>query len=233
MRLERNFSQLDERVERLNQAHQTLPARDLLSAAISDLQLAPIAMVSSFGAESVVLLHMLSKIQPSLPILFLDTEMHFPETLKYQEELAQHLGLKDVRIIQPDRGVMMEKDPDSLLHLYEPDACCTLRKTEPLHWALRGFDTWITGRKRMHGGERATLNPFENDGDLRIKINPLYRFSKVEIARHLEEYNLPRHPLVKGGFRSIGCAPCTTKTAEGENPRAGRWRGQSKTRDMR
>ncbi|MDD7970550.1 phosphoadenylyl-sulfate reductase [Roseinatronobacter alkalisoli] len=186
-----------------------------------------VALVSSFGAESAVLLHLVSRIAPETPVLFIDTLMLFPETLAYQRDLAARLDLRDLRTITPDRAALFERDPDNLLHRADPDTCCALRKAQPLEGALQGFDGWITGRKRYQGSTRSDLNMFERDGD-HLKINPLAGWTPADIANYMDRHDLPRHPLVAHGYLSIGCAPCTAPVATGEDPRAGRWRGQDK-----
>ena len=188
------------------------------------------AMVSSFGADSAVLLHMLARIDAATPVLFIDTLMLFPETLTYQRELAAHLGLTAVRVITPARDEMFAQDPDGILHRAETDQCCALRKIRPFERALDGFDGWVSGRKRFQGGARGSLPMFETDDSSgRIKLNPLTDWSAARIAAYLDHNALPRHPLVARGYPSIGCAPCTGPVAPGEDPRAGRWRGQDKT----
>lgn len=228
MPLESPLPPLDERVAELNHKYRHHSAHSVLEHALSDPQVGQIAMVSSFGAESVALLHMLSVIDRSTAVLFLDTEMLFPETLTYQEKLAEHLGLTDVRRVQPDRQEVFEHDPDGTLHLAEPDACCALRKTAPLERALEGFEAWVTGRKRFQTSERASLQFFEGEKGTRIKVNPLAHWSKQDVADYILNNRLPRHPLVSRGFPSIGCMPCTSRVAEGEDDRAGRWRGLPK-----
>ncbi|WP_298290485.1 phosphoadenylyl-sulfate reductase [uncultured Litoreibacter sp.] len=220
---------LKELAERRTLLHRKSDAQTVLKHALDDVQIGEVALVSSFGAESVVLLHMVAEIDPATPVIFLDTEMLFPETLNYQRELASTLGLTDIRVVTPDRAKVMERDVDGILHTFDTDACCTLRKTEPLERALQGFGGWITGRKRVQGGQRAQLSLYEKDETARIKINPLAAWTPKMIADYMDAHDLPRHPLVARGFASIGCAPCTTKVAEGEDPRAGRWRGQDKT----
>ncbi len=220
---------LKELAYRRSLLHRKSDAQSLLKHALADVEIGEVALVSSFGAESVVLLHMVAEINPATPVIFLDTEMLFPETLAYQRELANVLGLTDIRVVTPDRAKVMERDVDGILHTFDTDACCTLRKTEPLEHALQGFGGWITGRKRVQGGQRAQLPLFEKDDGMRIKINPLAEWTPQMIAEYIDAHDLPRHPLVARGFASIGCAPCTTKVAEGEDPRAGRWRGQDKT----
>jgi phosphoadenosine phosphosulfate reductase len=186
-----------------------------------------IALVSSFGADSVVLLHLVASVDPALPVIFIDTGKIFGSTHRYRDELVSLLKLKDVRLARPDPAVLSTHDTDSGLWLKEPDRCCAIRKVAPLARALSGFDAWISGRKRFQGGDRAKLPLIEADGD-RIKINPLAEWMKQDLVAYREEHALPEHPLVADGFRSIGCMPCTTRVAEGEDERDGRWRGQEK-----
>lgn len=228
MPLETPLDPVASRVEDLNARYRHHSATDVLRHALRDPQVGRIAMVSSFGAESVALLHMVAVVDRSVPVLFLDTQMLFPETLAYQREVADFLGLTDVRMITPDRTETFLRDPEGDLHLSDPDACCALRKVEPLEDALEDFDAWITGRKRFQGGRRADMQFFEDEGGKRIKVNPLAHWTPEDVQDYMLNNRLPRHPLVSKGFPSIGCAPCTTRVAEGEDPRAGRWRGRAK-----
>lgn len=206
-----------------------LSAEDMLrEALLGDLK-GKIAMVSSFGAESVALLHIVAKIDPATPVIFLNTEMLYPETLAYQADIARQLELVDVRVIHPASEELKGNDPAGDLHLTAPDSCCELRKTRPLEHALAGFDGWITGRKRYQSGARADLPLFETDQAGRLKLNPLADWGKGDAAAYVRKHDLPPHPLVAQGYPSIGCAPCTSKVAPGEDPRAGRWRGSDKT----
>jgi phosphoadenosine phosphosulfate reductase len=218
----------DEKVIGLNSRFERQSAEAILRHTLLSGQFGNVGVVSSFGAESVVLLDLVAAIDPATPILFLDTEMLFAETLEYQKTIAERLGLTDVRVITPKREETFEKDNEGLLHLYFPDQCCALRKTIPLQQALEGFDTWITGRKRYQSGARARLAPFENEADRRIKVNPLAHWGTDEVQDYMAAKDLPRHPLVARGYPSIGCAPCTTQVGFGEDPRAGRWRNQEK-----
>jgi phosphoadenosine phosphosulfate reductase len=217
------------RVAALNTRYKHHAATAVLEHALKDAEVGKVALVSSFGAESVVLLHLISVIDRTTPVIFIDTEMLFAETLAYQLDLTERLHLADVRTIRADRQQLFVRDNENLLHLHEPDACCALRKTEPLQAALAPFDAWITGRKRYQGGKRATLDFFENEGDIRIKVNPLAHWDTRDLADYIAENRLPRHPLVAKGYPSIGCAPCTTRVNDGEDPRAGRWRDLEKT----
>ena len=218
------------RIASLNDRYRHHAAIRVLRDALSDPELGRVAMVSSFGADSVALLHMISLIDRDTPVLFIDTQMLFPETLAYQSEVAAKLGLTDVRIIRATPVSLSATDPDGDLHKTNPDACCDLRKTVPLNKALSGFDSWITGRKRFQGASRADLQFFEADpADERIKVNPLAHWTAEDVIDYIINNDLPRHPLVAQGYPSIGCMPCTSPVAEGEDPRAGRWRGQEKT----
>ncbi len=228
MPLEAPLAPVAERVADLNARYRHHGATAVLERALSDPQVGRLALVSSFGAESVVLLHLVSVMDRTTPVLFIDTEMLFPETLAYQAELAARLRLSDVRTISAAREEVFTHDNEGILHLHDPDACCALRKTVPLQHALADFDAWITGRKRYQGGQRTALDFFEAEDDLRIKVNPLAHWSSADLQDYIAENRLPRHPLVAKGYPSIGCAPCTTRVSDGEDPRAGRWRDTGK-----
>jgi len=227
MRLETEFQPLEAQVAQLNRAHAGADPASVLALVLADHP-GRAATVSSFGAESVVLLHLLAQVDRSAPVLFLDTEMLFPATLAYQRELAETLGLSGVRVIRPDRSSVFARDAEGDLHRRDPDLCCALRKTQPLDAALRGYMAWITGRKRNQTRDRAALDLFEADAAGRLKVNPLAAWSTREVDAYIDAHGLPRHPLVREGFPSIGCAPCTTRVAPGEDTRAGRWRGRDK-----
>lgn len=186
-----------------------------------------LALVSSFGAESAVLLHMAAQIDPSIPVLFLDTGMLFGQTLDYRQKLAAELGLTDVRDLRPRYNDLAVHDPGQDLWKSDIDACCHIRKVLPLDRALEGFDGWITGRKRFHGGSRLRLKVVEA-AEGKIKFNPLANWSKADLDGYAAEHNLPAHPLVEFGYPSVGCWPCT-KPAESEDVRSGRWAGSEKT----
>ncbi|MEM9764479.1 MAG: phosphoadenylyl-sulfate reductase [Pseudomonadota bacterium] len=213
----------------LNAFHAESSAETILAEALAIHEPGSVAMVSSFGADSAVLLHMLSRVEPATPVLMLETGMLFPETLAYQQELAAALGLADVRLVRPDAAELAREDADGRLNERLPNTCCDLRKTRPLDRALRPFDAWITGRKRFQAATRSSLMPFEaEEGTTRMKVNPLAGWDGAMLKSYTDRHALPRHPLVAKGYPSIGCAPCTTPVAEGEDPRAGRWRGQDK-----
>ncbi len=187
-----------------------------------------LALVSSFGAESAVLLHLASRVKPDIPVLFLDTGMLFGQTLDYRKTLAVGLGLTDVRDLRPHYEDLATTDPEAKLYQTDTDACCHVRKVLPLDRALEDFDAWITGRKRFHGGDRLALPVVEQAGD-QLKFNPLANWGKAELDVYAAEHQLPAHPLVAQGFPSIGCWPCTSPANDGDDLRAGRWKGQDKT----
>lgn len=186
------------------------------------------AVVSSFGAESAVLLHMVAEVEPSTPVIFLDTGKHFWETLSYRSMLIDRLGLTGVRVFAPDPLDLAGADADGNLHKSNADLCCHIRKTLPLQSALQGFDVTISGRKRYHGSARATLD-FLSIADGRLKVEPLAGFSALDLSAYMTSHGLPPHPLTAIGYHSIGCEPCTQAGGSTTDPRAGRWTGSSKT----
>ncbi|MCG8442749.1 MAG: phosphoadenylyl-sulfate reductase [Caulobacterales bacterium] len=216
-------------VIRLNARWRELQAAHVLQIALTEEFRGRIAVVSSFGAESAVLLHLVAQMDRHAPVLFLETGMHFPETAEHRDRLAQRLGLTDVRLITPDRDQRAAEDPDDSLHQRDTEACCALRKVRPLSHALGGFDAWVTGRKRFQSATRLNLPIFEEDRDGRVKVNPLANWSREDLETYLDDHDLPRHPLVAAGYPSIGCAVCTSPVRQGEDERAGRWRGEEKT----
>ena len=214
--------------ELLNRRLAGLDTRALIDEVISREFPGRIALVSSFGAESAVLLHLVASIDRHLPVIFIDTGKIFGSTHRYRADLVARLGLTDVRTARPDPAALTTQDIDGGLWLRDPDKCCAIRKVAPLSRALAGFDAWLSGRKRYQGGRRARLPLAEADGR-RVKINPLADWTREEVAAHHAEHELPEHPLVADGFRSIGCMPCTDRVADGEDERNGRWRGTDKT----
>lgn len=212
----------------LNGMFDEMDGLSVLRQAATELLPGDLAIVSSFGADSAVLLHMVAQVDPSLPVYFLETGKHFSETLQYVETLKAHLGLISVRALRPDDKDIARFDPKGDLWETDPDSCCHIRKTEPLDLELEGYGGWVTGRKRYQTRERGVLPHFELTSDDRIKVNPLAYFADADVNAYKLRHGLPEHPLFAKGYRSIGCAPCTTIVAEGENPRAGRWRGLDK-----
>jgi phosphoadenosine phosphosulfate reductase len=200
----------------------------LVELALSDLFAGRIALVSSFGAESAVLLHMAAEIDRHVPVVFVDTGRHFRETLAYRDALVARLGLTDIRSVGPSAEEVRAKDPWLALAEQDADACCGFRKVAPLARALESFAAWMSGRKRYQAATRDGLDVFEAEG-VHIKVNPLAAWDAAKIAAYASAHDLPPHPLVAEGYASIGCAPCTSRVAVDEDARAGRWRGTTKT----
>ena len=219
-------------VAQLNARFVGVEALEMLRAVIGEGLAGRIAVVSSFGAESAVLLHLVAQVDPATPVIFLETHKHFPETIAYRDALVARLGLSNLVIVEPDPARLAERDATGLRWSYDPDGCCEIRKVEPLARALAGFDATITGRKGFQSATRAGLPRFELDrGDAlaRLKLNPLANWSKGQLEAYVAEHDLPAHPLVAEGYPSIGCSPCTSKVEPGEDPRSGRWKGWDKT----
>lgn len=218
---------------RLRGAYGHLESAALLEALLESELGGKIMMTSSFGAEAVVLLDLVATVDPTIPVIFLDTRRLFGETLRYQRQVTEILGLEDVRIIKPDSGDLENIDPDDMLFATDTNKCCEIRKVLPLQKSLEtlkksGFKGWITGRKRIQNEHRESLESIEA-ADNFIKINPLLHWSDSDIKDAFLAKNLPPHPLVADGFKSIGCMPCTVRTEEGADARSGRWAGQDKT----
>ncbi len=212
----------------LLEAYAGLEGRDLIQTVAKDYK-DRIALLSSFGAESAVLLHMVSEVDPALPVVFLDTLKLFPATISYRDRLVREFGLRDVRVFQPNVADIETSDPVGTLHLSNPDKCCNIRKTQPMEQAFQGFDVMISGRKRFHGSTRADLKFVSIDGD-RLKIEPLAGFTALDLQTYMVNHQLPSHPLKLAGYHSIGCVPltCTAPGGSVDNPRAGRWMGSDK-----
>ncbi len=212
---------------RLNNMFRGRDTEEMLAVLLKENILGDAAIVSSFGAESAVLLHLIGSIDPNVPVLFLETGKHFPETLAYRDELIARIGMTDLRNITPDPVLLMKKDENGLRWSYDPDGCCDIRKVLPLKAALAPFDAQFSGRKAFQSSTRANLPRFEIE-EGRLKVNPLIDWSKDQLEAYIAQHDLPSHPLVEEGYPSIGCSPCTHKVAEGEDPRSGRWKGWDK-----
>jgi phosphoadenosine phosphosulfate reductase len=217
-----------QRAAMLNRQYQGAGAEEFLRAAIQNEFPGKVAIVSSFGTESALLLALAARIDRSIPILFLDTGHHFPETLAYRDLVQRRLGLTGVRTIGAAPAALDERDPDAALWQYDTDACCSLRKIEPLQAAISEFDALISGRKNSHGALRRFMPRIEAVDGL-IKIDPIADWSPEQVEQAFVTLDLPRHPLIARGYRSVGCRPCTMPAGSADDPRAGRWVGQGKT----
>jgi phosphoadenosine phosphosulfate reductase len=213
----------------LDRALRNASPAEVIAAALKTIGREQLALVSSFGTESAALLKVMADVDPSIPVIFLDTGWLFEETLAYRDTLTKTLGLTDVRSIKPLEETLTREDPDRELWFSDPDACCRIRKVEPLVRALKPFTAWINGRKKFQGGARAEIPVVEQDG-IRLKFNPFANDSREEIEAIYKLGKLPPHPLVASGYLSVGCMPCSSRASAGEeDARAGRWRGRAKT----
>ena len=211
----------------LNARFEGVDTQTMLRDLFAEKSLGEVAVVSSFGTESAVLLHLIAQADPTVPVIFVDTLKMFPETLDYRDTLVTTLGLADSRVVEPDPEMLAKKDDKGLRWSFDPDGCCEIRKVEPLARAKQGLDAWISGRKAFQSVTRQNLPRLEIE-DGRLKINPLGDWTKDDLEVYFGEHDLPRHPLEAQGYLSIGCEPCTSKVLPGEDPRAGRWRGWDK-----
>jgi len=222
-----------ERLQRLQAEFGHLDGKELMDAMIHTAFPGKIAMVSSFGSEAVVLLHMLSEVNPTVPVLFLNTGKLFGETLRYRDRLQDKLGLTDIRSLGPDPRLLDVKDPKGDLWARDTDGCCHVRKVLPLAHGLEQFEASFTGRKKFQTGARAQMEAIEQEAKAdgtpgRFKVNPLANWDLDDLKTYIEDHKLPRHPLVKDGYLSIGCMPCTDRVKEGDDYRSGRWAGSDK-----
>jgi phosphoadenosine phosphosulfate reductase len=220
------FTQAD--ADAFNARFEGIAAGAMLRTLFDEGIVGNVAVVSSFGTESAVLLHLVAEADWSIPVIFVDTLKMFPETLAYRKQLVEQFGIENASVVQPDPDMLAEKDENGLRWSYDPDGCCAIRKVEPLVRAKEGLDAWISGRKAFQSVTRENMPRFEIE-DGRLKINPLGDWVKDDLEAYFAEHDLPRHPLEAEGFLSVGCAPCTSKVMPGEDARAGRWRGWDKT----
>ena len=217
-----------EKAKSLDEALREASPAEVVERALRTFGRERLALVSSFGTESAALLKVMADVDPAIPVIFLDTGWLFEETLAYRDTLIEKLGLRDVRSIKPLEDALRSEDPDRELWFSDPDACCRIRKVEPLKRALAPFEAWLNGRKRFQGGQRAAMPVVEADG-VRLKFNPFANMAPADIQAIYAGAELPPHPLVASGFLSVGCMPCSSRTLPGEDARDGRWRGRGKT----
>lgn len=219
---------LVDEIAALNEAHQTARAEEILELAIHKLFAGRIALVSSFGAEAAVLLHMTAKIDANIPVIFLDTGKLFAETLLYRDLIAARFGLTNIITVHPDDEMLKAEDANGDLWQRDVDGCCHIRKVVPFEKALAEYDAHISGRKQFQNEIRSELQFFELAGE-KVKVNPLFNWSPTALNDYVQVHDIPCHPLVDKGYASIGCEPCTSPVKDGEDPRAGRWRNEDKT----
>ncbi len=219
------FTQAD--ADALNARFEGVDALTMLKTVFAEGLAGKVAVVSSFGTESAVLLDLVARADRTVPVIFVDTLKMFAETLNYRDTLISRMGFTNSRSVTPDPDVLAKKDETGLRWSYDPDGCCDIRKVEPMNRAKHGLDAWISGRKAFQSTTRQNMPRFEVE-DGRLKINPLGDWTKDDLEAYFAEHDLPRHPLEAQGYLSVGCEPCTSKVLPGEDPRAGRWRGWDK-----
>ena len=179
------------------------------------------SLVLAASFEDIVLIDLATKLAPSLEVVFLDTEAHFPETLDFVDEVRARYNL-NLTVTKPG--------PEAAAHPCGSEQCCQFRKVEPLQRALAGKRAWLTSLKRSDGPTRADAPIVSWDTSFGlVKVNPLAAWTDRDIASYLADHDLPVHPLVPQGYLSIGCAPTTRPVAVGEDARAGRWSGLDKS----
>ena len=220
-------------LEKLNQEFEKKKPEEIIAWALGEFS-GRIAMSSSFGPESGVLLHMVSRINPGTPVLFLETGYHFPETLEYKEKLIQLFGLKNIIELkaEPKRKAEVVVQYEGVPYEKNPDLCCQINKVEPIDRALKDFDAWMSGIRRNQTDFRKSVRIFEEyrRGETELyKISPLANYTSREMWWYLKEHSIPNHPLYEKGYLSVGCWPCTRPVQEGDDERSGRWAGRAKT----
>ena len=216
------------KIEKYSQEFETKTPQEIIAWAM-DRFAAHIAMSSSFQTQSMPLLHMASRLQPDLPIFFIDTGYHLWETLMFREKIAHEWGLNIIDLYRDSRWDIFMRQNTRRLPVEDPNLCCFLHKVQPMQNALKGYKAWISGIRRDQTSVRATAKFLELQADGLLKINPLLNWTKADVNRYIKENALPQHPLYEKGYRSVGCAPCTIAIGVNDDERAGRWVGRGKT----
>ncbi|MCJ8324737.1 MAG: phosphoadenylyl-sulfate reductase [Rhizobiales bacterium] len=212
----------------LNAKFATSTPLEVLQYAVKQQFIDNIALVSSYGAEAVILLHLVSQVDANLPVIFIDTGKLFGETKRYRDKVNQLLNLTNIISFKGDEDEIKAADPKGILWAKDTTACCLVRKVLPYARATEPYAALITGRKRFQGNSRSQLDIFELANG-QVKINPLANWGLDELKNYILDNDLPRHPLVADGYLSIGCMPCTDKVETDGEYRDGRWQGQEKT----
>ncbi|MBI1977778.1 MAG: phosphoadenylyl-sulfate reductase [Candidatus Omnitrophica bacterium] len=217
-------------LEKLNAQFEKSQPAEILRWAIDEFK-PKVALSSSFQTESVVLLHMVSKIDPSIKVLFLETGWHFQETLEFKKEVVKRFGLTNVVELKadPKKREALGQETGGKPYEMNPDQCCYMNKVEPLQEALKGLEAWISGIRRSQSKTRKEIKIVEEYQGGLFKINPLANVTSGDIWWYIKEHKLPQHPLFEQGYLSIGCWPCTKPAQPGDDERSGRWAGKEKT----
>lgn len=185
-------------------------------------------VTSSFQAEDIVVLHLVREFLPDVPVIFLETGYHFPETLEYRDRMTALWGLKLVNVASA-KSVAEQEAEFGILNQTAPDRCCAMRKVEPLFRSLEGYGSWVTGLRRQQSKSRANLQLEESfalpSGHVLKKLNPLAGWTTRDVWQYAESRGIPLLPLYERGYVSIGCAPCTSLPTDPDDPRSGRWGG--------
>ena len=214
-------------IEQLSNEFEAKTPQEIITWAV-DNYWPQIALSSSFQTQSMPLLHMASQIRHDLLIFFLDTGYHFWETLIFREQIASEWQLNVLDMYRDTCWDVFARQHTRTLPLEDPNLCCFIHKVQPMQKAMKDMLAWISGIRRDQTSVRANARILELQEDGLLKINPLLNWTKKDVQRYTEENNLPSHPLLKNGYRSIGCSPCTIAIGLNEDERAGRWTGRSK-----
>jgi len=215
-------------IDQLAEQFEHSSPQEILAWAVAEF--APdIALSSSFQTQSLPLLHMAAQAMPDIRVFFLNTGYHFWDTMIFREQLARELNVNVIDLYRDQRWDVFRRRFGRELPAVDPNLCCYIHKVQPMQEALGGLKAWITGIRRDQTKVRAQARILELQEDGLLKVNPLLNWVKADIEAYRAQHNLPEHPLLKKGYRSIGCAPCTRPVQAGEDERAGRWAGSGKT----
>ena len=222
------MNQINISLKDLNLRFQEQEANEILYESINKFFLKKIVYVCSFGAESAVILHLISNISKDFPIIFLNTGKLFDETLNYRNDLIKLFNLTNIIEIYPEKFDLTKHDANEVLWKADHNKCCEIRKVNPLKKALKPYTTWISGRKGYHSNERREKKVLEIVNS-KFVLSPLINWSQNKITEYFESFNIPKHPLYKKGYLSIGCRNCTVTSSDSNNVRSGRWSNTKKT----
>ena len=222
MKTDENF------LNKLNDDCKNSLPQNILENSINNIFKKKMVYVCSFGTESAIILHMVSEIDKSLPIILLNTNYLFKETIEYKDYLINKFKFSNFKEIYPSIKDLKINDSEGKLWKEDPDLCCNIRKVLPLQKELKKYDAWVSGRKSYHAGERTNLKFFEYINE-KIVVNPLANVNRNFVDSYFKKHDIERHPLFESGYLSLGCTHCTVKTSMIDSPRSGRWADKIKT----